>query len=228
MRLTILVPAYNEEKTILETIDRVARADTGAFEKEIIVIDDGSSDATAALLRKAGGVVVLRHERQRGKGAAIRTGIAHATGSWTLVQDADLEYNPKEYPKLLGLVREEHFKEGGTRSVYGMRSYRQGYVHYRIGAYLLTALINLLFGSRLRDSYTCYKLIPTDVLRSLDLRSDGFEVEAEITVKLLQKKARIIEVPIEYHPRKFNAGKKIRAQDAMKGIRTIWRLWRTS
>lgn len=223
MKLSFIIPAYNEAKTVAETVRKVWDADIGPHEKEIILVDDGSTDNTNEVLqnlRKP--LTVLRHNRNFGKGRAIRTGLAHASGDYVIIQDADLEYDPAVCGKLLQKITQS------TPVIYGRRSYRQGYLHYRLGAYLLTAVINLAFGSKLHDSYTCYKLVPTSLLRSLNLHSDGFEIEAEITAKLLKKRIPILEIPINYQPRKFSAGKKIRGRDALKGLIKILEIRRGS
>jgi len=220
MKITILIPTYNEEETIAKVVEAVLHADTLGNETQIIVIDDGSTDKTQEILRTTHlPVTVLRHEKNSGKGKAVRTGLAAAEGDYILIQDADLEYNPEEYPKLIAAIT-------GDNVVYGTRSYRQGYIHYRIGAYLLALVTRILHGGTLRDIYTCYKLLPKRIADRLCLSSNGFEIEAELTGKLLKMNVSITEVPIIYHPRSFTQGKKIRAQDAWKGLLVLFRLWR--
>ncbi|MFH1671541.1 MAG: glycosyltransferase family 2 protein [Candidatus Portnoybacteria bacterium] len=221
MKLSIIIPVYNEEKTIEEVIRKVINLPLG-LEKELIVISDGSTDRTNQILRglkEELGFILLIHEKNQGKGAALRTGIDAVSGEAVIVQDADLEYNPENW--------EEMFREFDQNSaVYGSRNInpqRKGYSRYVFGAWLLTAINNLLFSSKLTDTYTCYKLLPAKLLRSLDLKSDGFEIEAEMTAKLLKEGVPIKEVPIEYYPRKFNQGKKIRFKDGIIGLWTILR-----
>jgi len=219
MKITVLIPTYNEEKTIAGVLHAVFHADTLGNEIEVIVIDDGSTDRTQEALKAIRQpLTLLRHERNLGKGKAIRTGLAAATGDYILIQDADFEYSPKEYPKLIAAV-------AGNNAVYGRRSYRQGYIRYRIGAYLLTLVTCILFRKKLHDIYTCYKLLPKKMMDKLSCSSDGFEIEAEVTGKLIRMKVPITEVPIVYHPRSFSQGKKIRAKDAWKGFLVLFRLW---
>ena len=220
MKLSIIIPCYNEALTIKEVLQNVENADIGQYEKEIIVVDDGSTDNTKEILKDNNiPAILVYHDKNYGKGRAIYSGLEKATGNYVIIQDADLEYNPIEYKKLLEKISEN------IPVIYGMRSYKQGYIHYRIGAYLVTLTMNILYGTKIHDSYTCYKLIKTDLFKSLNLQSDGFEIEAEITAKLLNKKINIFEVPIEYHPRKFSDGKKIRAVDALKGLFKIFSIW---
>ena len=221
MKLSILIPTYNESETILKTIQDVWDSDTGLYEKEIMVIDDGSIDDTKnKLIRADLPITLISHQKNYGKGRALRTGMAYATGDYIIIQDADLEYNPREYVKLLSSLSDN------KTVVYGRRSYKQGYIHYRIGAYLLTLILNILYKTSVHDIYTCYKLVPTYLLKSLELKSEGFEIEAEITAKILNRKINIVEVYIEYCPRSFSSGKKIRALDAWKGLGTIFKIWR--
>ncbi|MGQ9584064.1 MAG: glycosyltransferase family 2 protein [Anaerolineae bacterium] len=218
MRLSIIIPVLNEEKTIQEVLERV-RAVPLSVEKEILVVDDGSTDATNAILEQEkgkGDLKVLHHERNRGKGAAIRTALDHATGDWVIIQDADLELNPEEYPGLL-----EPLLQGKAQVVYGSR-FLVGppgipWVQ-RLANWGLTWFTNLLFGSRLTDMETCYKVIPLPLLRNLDLRANRFDIEPEITAKLLRQGYRIHEVPITYKYRDRNRGKKMRARDGFSAL----------
>ncbi len=213
MKLSVIIPVYNERGYILEIIAAVQAV---PVQKEVIVVDDGSTDGTRDLLKNGQGFTVILQDRNSGKGAAIRSGLAVVTGDVVVIQDADLEYSPQDYGTLLKPV-----KEGKTRVVYGSRILGQG--EFLTASYFanrtLTLLTNLLFGSRLTDMETCYKVIQADLLQSLELISSRFEIEPEITCKILKKKERIVEVPITYRGR--TRGKKIGPKD---GVQAIWNL----
>jgi len=221
-KLSIIVPVLNEESTIEEVIKRVERAPIFGYQKEIIIINDGSTDNTKNILKNIKdkySLKILEHQRSMGKGRAIRAGFEMATGSALIIQDADLEYNPNDWSLLLKELN--GLKIG---AVYGSRNInpeKKGYFHYVLGVKFLTFLNNLLFGSKLTDIYTCYKLFPTDLIKSIKLNSDGFEIEAEMTVKILKKGLLIKEVPISYSPRRFEQGKKIRFKDGLIGLWTL-------
>ncbi len=212
MRLSVLIPVYNEEQTLEEVIRRVGEVE---LEKEIIIVDDCSTDGTGAILSALSeeGIVVLSHDRNRGKGAALRTALAAATGDAVIIQDADLEYDPRDFHKLV-----EPLSKGQARVVYGVRSLADQKWHLRLGNRLLTKLTNLLYGSGLHDMETCYKLIGKEVIDSMDLHADGFAIEAEITAKILKRGHRIHQVPIWYFPR---LEKKLTPLD---GLPTLWTL----
>lgn len=222
-KLSIIIPIYNEERTIAEVLRRVADVALGDWEKEIIIVDDGSTDNSKVKIEnekrqsKIQNFTVITHGRNRGKGAAVRTGIAVATGDALTIQDADLEYDPADWGRMLKMFD----AEGGRAVIYGSRELqpeRRGYLHYVLGVRLITALANLLFGSRLTDIYTCYKLFPRDLAQSLPLSAIGFEFEAEVTARLLKRRIPIIEVPVHYAPRTFAEGKKIRVRDGIVGL----------
>ncbi len=196
-------------------------------DKEVIVIDDGSGDATPRLLEKWAGVPgfrVLRQPRNRGKGAAVRSGLAQATGAVTIIQDADLEYDPADYPRLV-----EPILRGAAEAVYGSRylapSRPLPWTRFRMGVVFFNVLVRLLYGRRLTDEATCYKAARTGLWRALDLRAERFELCPEMTAKLCRRGLRIVEVPISYHPRGGVEGKKIGWRDA---VQTVWTLlkWR--
>jgi glycosyltransferase involved in cell wall biosynthesis len=214
MRLSVLIPAYNEEQTLAEVIRRVSEVDV---DKEIIVVDDCSTDHTRDVLLsvRQPGLVALRHDRNRGKGAAIRTAMAAATGDAVIIQDADLEYDPQDFHKLL-----QPLADGQAKVVFGVRSLDQQKWLMRVGNRFLTTVANVLYGSDLRDMETCYKLMAREVANEIDLRADGFAIEAEITAKVLRKGHRIHQVPIWYSPR---TEKKLTPLD---GLPTLWTLLR--
>lgn len=219
-KISIIVPVYNEEATIADVIQRLHDADTCGWEKEIIIVDDGSRDASRRVLQESPhgeDLTVIAHEKNQGKGAAIRTGLAHARGDAVLVQDADLEYDPADIAGLL-MAFDRH---GRKAVVYGSRELapkRRGYPHYVLGVRILTALANFIFGSSLTDIYTGYKLFPASVIKNMPIKSAGFEFEAEVTARLLAQGTPIVEVPIHYHPRSFREGKKIRFRDGVIGL----------
>lgn len=221
MKLSIIVPVYNEEKTIKQVLQKLAGLDFGAWETEIIVVDDGSEDNSKGLIGEFSiqnsEFRILEHEANQGKGSAIQTALKHVTGEAVVIQDADLEYEPEEIRVLL-----EKFEK--DKVVYGSRNLepkRRGYSLYVFGVWLLTQLVNLFYGGRLTDVYTCYKLFPARIIKNLNLTSRGFEFEMEATVKLLKRGIKITEVPISYSPRKFAQGKKIRARDGLLGMRIL-------
>jgi dolichol-phosphate mannosyltransferase len=217
--LSIIIPAYNEEKTIASVLDKVLAQNYGEWEKEIIVVNDCSSDKTEEIIQPyLDKIKYIKHSKNSGKGTAIKTGLSESSGDAVIVQDADLEYNPDDIKLLL-----EKF-DSGFEIVYGSRNLhpeRRGYSHYVLGSKILDWLVNLFFWTNLTDVYTCYKLFKTDILRKIGIESKGFEMEMELTAKALKMGYKIIEVPIHYYPRKFSEGKKIRARDGIKGIWTL-------
>jgi len=222
LKLSVIMPVYNEKATIREILNRVRAVDVG-MEKEIIVVDDGSTDGTRDILREEeakGDIRVIYHEANKGKGAAVRTGIQHAQGDIILIQDADLEYDPREYPKLL-----EPILEGRASVVYGSRFLggpRKAMLFWHaVGNKLLTFVTNILFDSILSDMETCYKVFKADLIKSIPLHSNRFEIEPEITAKVLKRGYRIYEVPISYTGREYHEGKKISWKD---GITALWTL----
>lgn len=221
MKLTVIIPVYNEASTLAELLARVRAV---AVEKEVLVVDDGSDQATKDLLRGAslGEARLFTHERNRGKGAGIRTALEHATGDVVIIQDADLEYYPEDYLELLRV-----YQEKGARAVYGVRDLAGRPPHMRWGNKLLTLLTNLLYGGSLGDMETCYKLIDRRLMQSLDLQSRRFEIEAEITAKLRRLGVHIHQTPIRYSPRDEEM-KKLTAWDGIPTVRVLlhYRFWR--
>jgi len=223
MKLSVIIPVYNEESTVSEVIERVKAV---PYEKEIIVVDDGSTDATAARLSDAGGhpvVTIFTSPVNFGKGAAVRIGLAHVTGDIVVIQDADLELSPEEYPRLL-----EPILRGQADIVYGSRFLRgRDRVSWRtyLANRLLACWVNLLYGSRLTDEATAYKVFRASVIKTLPLKCIGFEFCPEVTAKLLRSGYTVAEVPIGYRPRLPSEGKKVSyLRDGLKAAWTLLRL----
>lgn len=226
MKLFIIIPVFNEKETIEGAIKRIITASVLNYEKEIIVVNDGSNDGTEKILKhlkKKFNFTLLEHSQNCGKGMAIRTALKKISNGLILIQDADLEYDPRDWPKLL-----KEMNNPKTTAIYGSRNInpkKRGYLHYVLGVKFLTFLVNLLFKSNLTDIYTCYKLFHSCLIKNILLKSKGFEFEAEITIKFLKKGISIKEVPINYYPRKFGQGKKIRFSDGLIGLWTIIKNW---
>ena len=223
-KLSIIIPILNEESTIEEILEQVEQAPVFDYQKEIIVVNDGSSDNTKNILenlREKYNLIVLDKKKNMGKGKSLQTGLEAVTGKVVIIQDADLEYSPDDWPLLL-----KELNKPEIDVVYGSRNInpkKRGYFHYVLGVKFLTSFNNLLFRTKLTDIYTCYKLFPAHLIKSINLDSHGFEIEAEMTAKILKKGLLIKEVPISYNPRKFKQGKKIRFKDGLIGIWTIMR-----
>lgn len=228
MKLSIIIPVYNEEKTINKVIEKILSIQLPC-QKEIIIVDDGSSDGTRKQItdnikQKTKLVKIIFHKINQGKGAAIRSGIKMASGDYILIQDADLEYNPEEIHKLLAPVLSKPIT---PVAVYGSRfKNNQAIIPllYLLGNKFLTFLTNILFGTNLTDMETGYKLVPAQFLKKIKLESNRFDMEPEITAKLIKNKISIIEVPITYRGRSHLAGKKLTVRDAFGAIRTLIRL----
>lgn len=233
-RVSIVIPIYNEERTAATLIRRVQQVPMPGLEKELIVVDDGSTDRTVEQLRAFGDQIrLICHPRNRGKGAAVRTGFGAATGDALLIQDADLEYDPNDFPAMIAPL-----VEGRADAVLGSRFIlekprfflRQGgspfFSHY-IGNKLIIWLTNWLYGFHATDYEGCYKAFTAEAIRRTPLLADGFEFDNELVCKLLRRRARIVEVPIRYHPRVYGEGKKIRWQHGVRMLWTIvkWRIW---
>ena len=221
MKLSIIVPVYNEQRTINEVIERVLAVDLGAIEREVIIANDGSYDDTRKVIETRGWlkdprVRLCENPINLGKGAAVRHGLSVATGDILLVQDADLELNPAEYGKLLAPIL-----AGQTDVVFGSRFLQSATRiprRTRIANRLLTTLTNILFGGRLTDMETAYKVFRRDVIRSVRLRAVGFDFEPEVTARLLLAGHKIVEVPIGYEPRTADEGKTIGWVDGFDAI----------
>lgn len=221
MKLSVVIPVYNESGTLKEILRRINEID---IDKEIIVVDDGSTDSTVGLIKELkaaqnGQIRFLAHETNSGKGAAIVTGLQAAQGDITLIQDADLEYDPGDYPALL-----EPFKDEEVQVVYGSRNLRKNdrsTLTFYWGGRLLSWITNLLYGSNITDEPTCYKVFRTSLLKDLNLQCRGFDFCPEVTAKVLRRKIPIHEVPISYYPRDWKQGKKIQWKDGITAIKVL-------
>ena len=224
MKLSIIVPVYNEEKTLEKIIDRVEKVRIKEVEKELIIVDDGSADFTWKVINKLkakyNNIKIFKHEKNKGKGAAIKTGLGHFSGDIIVIQDGDLEYNPEDFKKLIKPILSRK-----TKVVYGSRmlGHVTGFIitsHY-YGNKFLTFLTKLLYGQKITDMETCYKMMTKDVVKNIKLESNRFDFEPEITAKIIKKGHKILEIPIDYHCRTFKEGKKINWRD---GIIAIYKL----
>ncbi len=220
------MPIYNERKTIQEILERVKKV---SLEKEIIIVDDASCDGTREVLRRVESsqlkvegknsktdIKIIYHSQNKGKGASIRTALNYVTGDVIIIQDGDLEYDPQDYPKLIAPLL-----GGETEVVYGSRILgkgRRSYRRYYWGGRFLSCLVNMLYGAKITDEPTCYKVFRTKVLKDLDLKCQRFEFCSEVTAKICKRGYRIKEVPISYHPRKMEEGKKISWMDGLIAI----------
>ena len=224
MKLSIVIPSYNEERTLATLLDRVLALDLAPALTEVIVVDDGSEDTTPEILKRyADQITVLTHPANRGKGAAVRSGFGKATGDYVVVQDADLEYNPEDFQLMLDAACRLDARAVYGSRVLGMEQFgnKHGRLHFFWGGLCLTWITNVLYGTRITDEPTCYKMIRRDVLNRITLTSEGFEFCPEITAKIARRGIVIHEVPIRYAPRSTSDGKKIRFRD---GIIAIWTL----
>ena len=221
--LSVVMPVYNEKRTILTIIDKVLKLD---ILKELVIVDDNSQDGTREILKKEDfgpKVKKVFHEKNIGKGAALRTGFKEATGEIVAVQDADLEYNPEELKDLVKPIR-----EGFADAVYGSRLWggkpqRAHMFWHLVGNRFITLVADVLYNTTLTDIETCYKVFKSDIVKGIDIRSNGFSVEPELTAKILKKKLRVYEMPISYYGRTYEEGKKITWRH---GFEALWTLLR--
>jgi glycosyltransferase involved in cell wall biosynthesis len=230
-KLSVIIPAYNEEGTIEAVVRRVQAADIGPLEKEIIVVDDGSQDGTLDILKGLSGIRYLAHQRNAGKGAALSTGFQAATGDILLIQDADLEYDPEDYRAVI-----QPIVDGRSEVVMGSRfllerpvflgKRRSPYLAHYLGNLLIVRITNLLYRRRFTDYEGCYKAFARNALASVRVGAQGFEYDNELICKLMRTGARIVEVPIQYSPRTYEHGKKITWRHGLIILWTIikWRI----
>ena len=229
MKLSIVIPIFNEEKTIIPLLERVVKLVIPGVEKEIIIVDDGSSDSSKFKVQssKLKGIKILSHKKNMGKGAAVITGIKSAKGEYVVIQDADLEYNPQQIKKLIKPIQ-----DGKAEVVYGTRLSRlpdfkgeqrtpQFFLHY-MGNKFLSLVTSVIYLQWITDMETCYKLFPKKATEHFSLKARGFEFEPEITAKLLKLGYKIYEIPIQVTPRGYDEGKKIHA--VKDGLRAVWYL----
>jgi glycosyltransferase involved in cell wall biosynthesis len=226
-KLTILIPVFNEARTIRELLEQVDAAPAAGLAKELIIVDDGSTDGTRDVLERLTGLQsphrVLFHAQNMGKGAALRTALTYATGDIILIQDADLEYDPAEYPELVAPIL-----AGRADVVYGSRlrggkPVRDFSLLYLWGNKFVTLVSNLLYGAALTDMETCYKVFRADVIKNIRIRSNRFDFEPEITAKVLRRGYKIVELPISYYGRSQAEGKKLHWTD---GVAALWTLFK--
>ncbi len=222
-KLSVVIPVYNEEATLQKIVEAVLAVDLGDIEKELIIVNDCSSDNTGDILDEiadvSSGISAFHHEKNLGKGAALRTGFEYCTGDWIIIQDADLEYNPEDYRLLLAPIL-----EGNADVVYGSRFIsnhprRVLYFWHSVGNKFLTLLSNIFTNINLSDMETCYKLFSRDILSKINVEENRFGFEPEITAKIAKTKCRIYEVGISYYGRTYEEGKKIGWKDG------VWALW---
>jgi len=236
MKLSVIIPVFNEEKTISEILRRVSEIKIPNVEKQIILVNDGSTDSTESEIQnssirqaqdKIQNIKYIKHQKNQGKGAAVRTGIANATGDYIIIQDADLEYNPKDIERLVLPI-----KNNSAQVVYGTRLKRlprffkdektpRFLLHY-MGNKFLSLLTSVLYGQWITDMETCYKLFPVKAVKHMDINAKGFEFEPEITSKLLKRGYKILEIPISTNPRGYDEGKKLNT--FKDGLIALWSL----
>ncbi len=209
MKLSVIIPVYNEEATCSQLIEKVKSV---PIQKQIIVVDDGSTDGSRDILKEIEGTKLIAHEINRGKGSAVQSATPHITGNFVMLQDGDLEYNHSDYEKMLTLL--EVYK---ADVVFGSRwlEKKTTMSYHTAGNRLITWLSNLLTGESITDMASCYKMMSTKIFRSLNIASAGFGLEAEITAKVFKQKLRVVEVPISYEQRSKSEGKKLRLKDGL-------------
>jgi len=209
VKLSVIIPIYNEEETCQKLIEKVKSI---SIQKQIIVVDDGSTDSSSNILHNINGIELITHEINRGKGSAVQSAIPHITGDFVVLQDGDLEYNPADYEQMLHKLENDR-----ADVVFGSRwlGKTSSLTYHTVGNRLITWLSNWATGASLTDMASCYKMMPTKIFRSLNISSKGFGLEAEITAKVFKRKLRVLEVPISYDRRTKSQGKKLRLKDGL-------------
>jgi len=224
-KLSIIIPAFNERDNILELLKKVEAVDLGDIEKEIIIVDDFSTDGTRDIIKALEKKYkVICQDKNYGKGFALRTGFKHATGDYIIIQDADLEYDPADYKVMIQAVEKEK-----ARVVYGSRRLKKDNQKYSglsfyLGGIMVTFITNILYGTKITDEPTCYKMFRKDILDNIDLKCMRFEFCPEITAKIAKMGEKIIEVPIRYYPRHVNEGKKMCWMDGLEAVKILMQL----